>query len=86
VDTRGIREVHTEFCFGNLKERGLLEGLGLSERIMLKCAEMKWDGIGGLDSSGRRYRTVPDPGKDGNFTTNLLNTPNMFAHFAIYLL
>jgi hypothetical protein len=36
-------EVHTGFGWGNLRERGHLEGPGLDGRIVLKWIFGKWD-------------------------------------------
>jgi hypothetical protein len=36
VTLTGDREIHTEFWWGNLRERAHLEGLGIDERIILK--------------------------------------------------
>jgi hypothetical protein len=38
------REVHTRFWWGDLRERGHLEDLGLDGRIILKYILKKWDG------------------------------------------
>jgi hypothetical protein len=38
-------KVHSGFCWGNLRERKLLEGLGADERIILKCILKNWDGL-----------------------------------------
>jgi len=39
----GIGEVHTEFRWGNLRDRNHLESLGVGERIILKCIFKKQD-------------------------------------------
>jgi hypothetical protein len=33
----GREEVHTGFCWGNLRERSDLEDQGVDERIILRC-------------------------------------------------
>jgi hypothetical protein len=41
---------HTEFCWGNQRERDHLKDLGVDGRIILKWIFKKWDGWGhGLD-------------------------------------
>jgi hypothetical protein len=53
----GRGEVHTDFCWGNLKERGDLKGLGVDGRILLKRILNKWDGgMGWIDVSEDRDR------------------------------
>jgi hypothetical protein len=48
----GREEVHTGFCWGNLRERNNLEDHGVDERIILWWIFRKWDGGHGFDSSG----------------------------------
>jgi len=40
----GSGEVHTGFWWGNLRERGHLEDLGVDGAIILKWICKKWDG------------------------------------------
>jgi len=40
-----IGEVHTEFGWGNLRERGHLEDLGVDVRIILRWSCRKWIGL-----------------------------------------
>jgi hypothetical protein len=35
--------MHTQFCWGNLKERNQLKNLGVGGRIIFKCMLRKWD-------------------------------------------
>jgi hypothetical protein len=44
---RGRREVHTEFWWGNLKERDHLEDPSLYETVILRWVFKQWDG--GMD-------------------------------------
>ena len=37
------------FWWGNLRERGHLEDLGVDGRVISKCIFKKWDGEHGLD-------------------------------------
>jgi len=39
----GKEEVHTGFCWGNLRERDHLEDQGVDERIILRWFFRKWD-------------------------------------------
>jgi len=39
----GRGEMHTEFWWGNLKDRDYLEDLGLNGRIILRWIFRKWD-------------------------------------------
>jgi hypothetical protein len=39
------REVHMEFCWGNLTETGHLENLGAEGRIILKWTFKTYDGV-----------------------------------------
>jgi len=44
VYVRERGEVHTWFCWGDLRERDHLEDLGVDGRIILKWIFKKWDG------------------------------------------
>jgi hypothetical protein len=41
----GRREAHTEFCWGNLRERDHLGDPGVDGRIILRWIFRKWDVI-----------------------------------------
>jgi len=43
------REVHIGFWWGNLRERGSLEDVGVNGRVILKWIFNKWDGRHGVD-------------------------------------
>jgi len=49
---RRIVEVHTGFCWGDLKEREYLEDLGVDGRTILKRISRTFEGRHGLDFSG----------------------------------
>ena len=40
---RMVKDVRTEFCWGNLKDRDHLEDSGADERIIIKWIFRKWD-------------------------------------------
>jgi len=50
-----IGEVHTGFGWGNLRERGHLENLGVGVRIILRWSCRKWIG---LAQDGDRCRAL----------------------------
>jgi len=43
VERMGKGEVHTGFCWGNLREREYLEEASIDGRIILKWIFRKWD-------------------------------------------
>jgi hypothetical protein len=45
----GTGEVHTEFWWGNLRERSHPEDLGVDVRVVIKCTFKNWEGGHGLD-------------------------------------
>ena len=49
VARMGRGELHTGFWWGNLRERGHLEDLGVDGMIILKLIFKKWDEEHGLD-------------------------------------
>jgi len=44
-----IGEVHTRFCWGDLRKKELLEDRCIDKRITVICIFKKWDGGHGLD-------------------------------------
>ena len=54
---RGRREVHTEFWWGNLKERDHLEDPSLYQTMILRCVFKQWDaGMDWIDLAQDRDR------------------------------
>jgi hypothetical protein len=43
-DRNGRKKMHTQFCWGKLKETASVENLEVGGRIILKCMSKKWDG------------------------------------------
>ena len=41
--------MHTEFCWGNLRERDILEEAGVDGRIILRWIFRKWDEAHNVD-------------------------------------
>jgi hypothetical protein len=58
VTRMGGREVHAEFLWGNLKERGQLEVLDIDRSTILKCKLKYRMKECGLDLSGSRHGLV----------------------------
>jgi hypothetical protein len=59
-------EVHTEFWWGNLRERDNLEDPDIDGRIILRWIFRKREGGGhGLESSGSRFEQVSGNSKHG---------------------
>jgi len=45
-ETYGRGEIHTEFCWGNLKKRDSFVDLGIYSRVVLKCIrKIGWDSV-----------------------------------------
>jgi len=58
---RGRREVHTEFWWGNLRERDHLEDLSLYGTMILRWVFRKWGGgvdLNDLSQNRDRWRAV----------------------------
>jgi hypothetical protein len=51
-------KLHTEFWWGNLRERDHVKDLGTGRKITLKCIFKKRERGHGLDSSGSEYGQV----------------------------